>query len=133
MITQEYKKQFSVSRGLLETSIQRQQRHKLQFHDFSLSAQSRNNDCLPEEIEKKINGVIPRTFSIFCDFNVVLCLECALFREGDDSDILESTGIRRSLEMLGFPCSSAGKESARNEGDLGSIPRLGKSPGEGTG
>ena len=74
--------------------------------------------------------MIPRTFSIFCDFNVVLCLECALFREGDDSDILESTGIRRSLEMLGFPCSSAGKESARNEGDLGSIPRLGKSPGD---
>ena len=52
---------------------------------------------------------------------------------GSVVDILESTGIRRSLEMLGFPCSSAGKESARNEGDLGSIPRLGKSPGEGTG
>ena len=31
---------------------------------------------------------------------------------------------------LGFPC---GKESACNEGDLGSIPELGRSPGEGKG
>ena len=30
----------------------------------------------------------------------------------------------------GFPCGSAGKESACNEGDLGSIPGLGRSPGE---
>ena len=31
---------------------------------------------------------------------------------------------------FGFPCSSAGKESAFNEGDLDSIPGLGRSPGE---
>ena len=35
--------------------------------------------------------------------------------------------------FLGFPCGSAGKESARNVGDLGSIPGLGRSPGEGNG
>ena len=35
--------------------------------------------------------------------------------------------------MKGFPCGSAGKESARNAGDLGSIPGLGRSPGEGKG
>ena len=29
---------------------------------------------------------------------------------------------------LGFPGGSAGKESACNEGDLGSIPGLGRSP-----
>ena len=29
-----------------------------------------------------------------------------------------------------FPCGSAGKESTRNAGDLGSIPGLGRSPGE---
>ena len=34
---------------------------------------------------------------------------------------------------MGFPCVSAGKESASNVGDLGSIPRLGRSPGEGKG
>ena len=32
--------------------------------------------------------------------------------------------------FLGFPCGSAGKESAYNVGDLGSIPGLGRSPGE---
>ena len=35
--------------------------------------------------------------------------------------------------FLGFPCGSAGKESACNKGDLGSIPWLGRSPGEGNG
>ena len=34
---------------------------------------------------------------------------------------------------IGFPDSSAGKESACNAGDLGSIPGLGRSPGEGKG
>ena len=32
--------------------------------------------------------------------------------------------------VMGFPCGSAGKESACNEGDLGSIPGSGRSPGE---
>ena len=35
--------------------------------------------------------------------------------------------------FLGFPCGSAGKESACNVGDLGSIPGLRRSPGEGKG
>ena len=35
--------------------------------------------------------------------------------------------------FLGFPCGSVGKESACNVGDLGSIPGLGRSPGEGKG
>ena len=34
---------------------------------------------------------------------------------------------------MGFPHSSVGKESACNEGDLGSIPGLGRSPGAGNG
>ena len=33
--------------------------------------------------------------------------------------------------FLGFPYGSAGKEFACNEGDLGSVPGLGRSPGEG--
>ena len=32
--------------------------------------------------------------------------------------------------ILGFPGSTAGKESAYNAGDLGSIPGSGRSPGE---
>ena len=35
--------------------------------------------------------------------------------------------------FLGFPCGSAAKESTCNAGDLGSIPGLGRSPGEGKG
>ena len=35
--------------------------------------------------------------------------------------------------IRGFPCGSAGKESACNAGDLGSIPELGRSPGDGKG
>ena len=35
--------------------------------------------------------------------------------------------------LLGFPGGSDGKESTCNAGDLGSIPGLGRFPGEGTG
>ena len=35
--------------------------------------------------------------------------------------------------MTGFPCGSADKESTCNVGDLGLIPELGRSPGEGKG
>ena len=37
------------------------------------------------------------------------------------------------VHVLGFPCGSAGKESTCNVGYLGSIPGLGRSPGEGKG
>ena len=37
------------------------------------------------------------------------------------------------MTIMGFPDSSVGKESACNVGDLGSIPGLGRSPGEGKG
>ena len=36
-------------------------------------------------------------------------------------------------EIMGFPGSSVSKESACNAGDMGSIPRSGRSPGEGNG
>ena len=38
-----------------------------------------------------------------------------------------------SSVLLGFPGGSDGKESACNAGDLGLIPGLGRSPGEGNG
>ena len=40
---------------------------------------------------------------------------------------------RLSLTQLGFSGGSAGKESTCSVGDLGSIPGLGRSPGEGKG
>ena len=35
--------------------------------------------------------------------------------------------------LVGFPGGSVGKESTYNEGDLGSVPGLGRSPGGGHG
>ena len=48
---------------------------------------------------------------------------------------LEETkrNLKEIMWGLGFPCGSAGKESACSVGDLGSIPGLGRSPGEGKG
>ena len=47
-------------------------------------------------------------------------LECLCLLEG-------------ALRFMGFPGGSAGKESSCNAGDLGLIPGLGRSPGEGKG
>ena len=44
-----------------------------------------------------------------------------------------SPGNLLKAHFGGFPCGSAGKESGCNAGDLGSIPGLGSSPGEGNG
>ena len=41
--------------------------------------------------------------------------------------------MERAMRLKGFPCGSASKESACNAGDLGSIPGLGRCPGEGKG
>ena len=41
--------------------------------------------------------------------------------------------IKHYPYSMGFPYSSVGKESACNAGDLGLIPGLGRSPGEGKG
>ena len=52
--------------------------------------------------------------------------------------VLSGTTIQKhqyfgTQPSLGFPCGSAGKESACNVGDLGLISKLGRSPGEGKG
>ena len=55
----------------------------------------------------------------------------------EKSDHLLKRNLKKKIPQLsrivGFPCGSAGKESACNVGDLGSIPGLGRSPGEGKG
>ena len=38
--------------------------------------------------------------------------------------------VNNAIVNKGFPCGSAGKESACNVADLGSIPGLRRSPGE---
>ena len=44
---------------------------------------------------------------------------------------MQETLVQPTLVFLGFPGSSAGIESTCNMGDLGLIPGLGRSPGEG--
>ena len=41
--------------------------------------------------------------------------------------------IMHKVSYTGFPCGSAGKESASNAGDPGLNPESGRSPGEGIG
>ena len=41
--------------------------------------------------------------------------------------------FNKDQTLVSFPVSSDGKESACNVGDLGLIPGLGRSPGEGKG
>ena len=48
-------------------------------------------------------------------------------------EISQSQTSYDATYMWAFPCGSAGKESACNSGDLGSIPGLGTSPVEGKG
>ena len=63
-----------------------------------------------------------------------MCLQCR--RPRFDSWVGKIPWQRDRLPtpvVLGFPCGSAGKESTCNLGDLGLIPGLEDSPGEGKG
>ena len=71
----------------------------------------------------------------------ILCLETPMERGAWQATVHRVTKSQTWLKRLsmhayylfGFPCGSAGKESACNAGDLGPIPGLGRSPGEGKG
>ena len=71
------------------------------------------------------------SFSIFCSVAVISTLLSSR------SFICASALVIGLLILLvyytGFPCSSVSKESACKAGDLGLIPGLGRSPGEGNG
>ena len=63
-------------------------------------------------------------------------VECLILRPWFDSWVRKICWRRDRLPtpvFLGFPCGSAGKESACNVGDLSSMPGLGRSLGEGKG
>ena len=55
------------------------------------------------------------------------------FTVSDDAVRLNTNGSCAFCETFHFPWGSAGKESAYNAGDLGSVSGLGRSPGEGKG
>ena len=54
-------------------------------------------------------------------------------KETNPSKIINYLGIKLPKEVKDFPGGSDGKASAYNLGDPGSIPELGRSPGEGNG
>ena len=68
-------------------------------------------------------------------FSVCVCVcVCVCVRERERERERETCSIRTQTWIhMGFRCDAAGKESACNEGDLGLIPGLGRSPGEGKG
>ena len=61
-----------------------------------------------------------------------MVLEKTLESPLDCKDPLEKDRLPTPV-FLGFPCGSPGKKSTHNVGDLGSIPGLGRFPGEGKG
>ena len=76
-----------------------------------------------------ILGVSKITADGDCSHEIKRCL--LLGRR--DITSLDSVLKSRATTLLGFPCGSAGKESACNAGDPGLIPGLGRCPGEGNG
>ena len=67
---------------------------------------------------------LPQTFCHFLQ---------AYFVTYSFSSKIASTRKKSKIQKKGFSCDSAGKEYSCNAGNLGSIPGLGRSPGEGKG
>ena len=67
-----------------------------------------------------------QSYTCSCQFHVLL-------KTGLGGTVSLSDSKSTSRGVWGFSGSSAGKESARNAGDLGLIPKLGRSSGEGNG
>ena len=58
-------------------------------------------------------------------------LDALRIRKDFPSSFLALPRNLKGTSIMGYSCGSAGKESACNVEDLGSIPGLGRSPGEG--
>ena len=76
----------------------------------------------------------PQSFPASGSFSMIW-----LFTSGGQSIGASTSALALPMNIQGwfplgdFPCGSAGKESICNVGDLGSVPELGRSPGEGKG
>ena len=67
------------------------------------------------------------------EFSLMPCDDLSEWDGGGERKIQEGGDVYIYIHIadLGFPGSSAGKESACNVGDPGSVPGLRSSPGEG--
>ena len=61
-----------------------------------------------------------------------MSMEFSRQRVGQTEQLNNNNSVQL-YDHVGFPGGSDGKESACNVGDVGSIPGLGRSPGEGIG
>ena len=75
--------------------------------------------------------------SLLCSFFLDACTSLC-FYQTELMVYFTARNLHRSINIIwltsvssGLPLGSTGKESTCNVGDLGSIPRLGRSPGEG--
>ena len=100
-----------------------------QLQKKKLIGEKLNSHCLNHVIKAII--IIPETFIAQLVKNPPAMQE-TLVRSLGGEDPLEKDRLPTPV-FSGFPCGSAGKEFANNVGDLGSIPGLGRSPGEGKG
>ena len=81
----------------------------------------------PQKVFVFKNNKLSFTYLLFNFFRTIQVLDTIFISQ----NCLLSTVFMTQFNTQGFPCGSAGKESACNVGDLGSIPGLGRSPGEG--
>ena len=102
----------------------------------------RNQSCSHywEREKSNSNGSNPKdlgssrfTISKLEGFHVISVNTTMRWVEEGKMDVRKRETEIESQCIPGFPCGSAGKESTSNAGYLGSIPGLGRSPGEGKG
>ena len=108
----ERRKEWNEERGRnWERKGGREQSGPLWFDDYTWKERSNLRKCIVFEYPPSLKELYSNTILFKCCFlpNPLLC------------------------GMLGFPGSSDHKESASSAGDQGSIPRPGRSPGEGNG
>ena len=98
-----------------------------EFHGLYSPWGRKKSDTTEQLIELNWFNNKVRTIDLFLGIRINLVLYLTPFTK------INSHYIEALYYEKGFPDSSVGKESACNIGDTGSIPGLGRSPGEGIG
>ena len=116
---------------------------KLYLILYYISKSSINLECLSKIQIHSPQVTSTKSVSVIQElFKTNLCINSSAVPGLNPPAMQETSWIRRirwrrdrlpTPVFLGFPCGSASKESACNEGNMGSIAGLGRSPGEGNG